>query len=346
MRVFIDVGHPAHVHFFRHFVREMEQRGNQVLAGVREKEMALYLLEAYGIHCEKVGRYGGGMLSKAVNLLVIDARMYRAARKFRPDLLMSVGSPNAAHVSALLRRPHIAFDDTEFSREQYRLYAPFTRVVCTPSCFKTDMGKKQLRYEGYHELAYLHPNYFKPQASVLDALGLKPGERCVVVRFVAWKASHDAGQHGFTDAAKMHLVAELQKHARVFITSEGPLPAGLNSYKLNLEPEKVHDLLSYASLYIGEGATMATEAAILGTPSVYVSSLAGKLGNHDELENKYGLLYAFTDPRKASEKALALISNAGSKEEHRQKRARLLADKIDVTRFMVDLALGQSRTTI
>ncbi len=32
-------------------------------------------------------------------------------------------------------------------------------------------------------------------------------------------------------------------------------------------------LLAYATLFIGEGATMASECAVLGTPAIYVNSL-------------------------------------------------------------------------
>ena len=35
----------------------------------------------------------------------------------------------------------------------------------------------------------------------------------------------------------------------------------------------MHNALKYASLFVGEGATMASECAILGTPAIYVNSL-------------------------------------------------------------------------
>jgi len=38
MRILIDIGHPAHVHFFRNAIRELEGRGDAV--GAREKEVA------------------------------------------------------------------------------------------------------------------------------------------------------------------------------------------------------------------------------------------------------------------------------------------------------------------
>ena len=81
---------------------------------------------------------------------------------------------------------------------------------------------------------------------------------------------------------------------------------------------------------------MATEASVLGTPSIYISSLVGTMGNFIELEQKYDLLYSFREPDKAIQKALELIQQPDLKEKWAKKREGLLADKIDVTQFMVD----------
>ncbi len=213
---------------------------------------------------------------------------------------------------------------------------PFADVICTPSCFKKDLGKKQIRYNGYHELAYLHPDYFKPDPSVLDELGLKKDDKFVIVRFVAWQASHDIGHCGFNMEAKRKLVKELGKYARVFITSESPLPEEFKKYGIKIPPERIHDLLYYATMYIGEGATMATEAAILGTPSIYVSSFWDSMGNFNELEEQYGLIYNFKEPEPAIQKVIELLQQQDLKQEWAKKRERLLKDKIDVTQFMME----------
>ena len=89
------------------------------------------------------------------------------------------------------------------------------------------------------------------------------------------------------------MVRELSRHGRVLITSESELPKEFEKYRINIRPEKIHDLLYYSSMYVGEGATMATEAGILGTPSIYISSLTGTMGNFEELGEKYGLVYSF-----------------------------------------------------
>ena len=37
MKLLVDMGHPAHVHFFRHAIRELESRGHEVRITARDK---------------------------------------------------------------------------------------------------------------------------------------------------------------------------------------------------------------------------------------------------------------------------------------------------------------------
>lgn len=127
----------------------------------------------------------------------------------------------------------------------------------------------------------------------------------------ARSATHDVNQFGILD--KAGYVDALRAYGRVFISAEGSLPIELDRYRLKCHPALIHDLLYYSSLYLGEGASMATEAALLGTPSIYVSSLAHKMGNLDELEKKYGLLYSFTNSVEALNLAIKLLSDKRAK---------------------------------
>lgn len=333
MKIVVDINHPAHVHYFKNFIWEMERRGHEVLITASEKDVTCKLLNNYGFDYINMGSYGYSLIAKLINILVMDIKMYNAVTNFKPDIFVGFGSIRAAHVSYFLRKKCILFEDTEHSMEQIRLYLPFVNAVCTPACFKKDLGRKQVRYNGYTELAHLHPNYFTPNPAVLDEIGLSKDDKFVILRFVSWGATHDIGQHGIQN--RIRLVKELERYGRVLITSEGQLDKELEKYKIKVSPEKMHDLLYYASLYVGEGATMATESAILGTPSIYVSSLVGTMGNFVELEQKYCLLFNYKDPDQASEKALEFIQKTNLKEQWKKRREVLLKDKIDVTAFMV-----------
>ena len=126
----------------------------------------------------------------------------------------------------------------------------------------------------------------------------------------------------------------LEKHGRVIITSESSLPKDFEKYRMAIPPEKIHDLLYYADMYIGEGATMASEAAILGTPSIYVNTL--KLGYLEELEKKYGLVFNIPDPKKAIKKIEELLKQKNLKKEWKNKTKKMLKDKIDVTKWIIN----------
>ena len=53
-----------------------------------------------------------------------------------------------------------------------KLTYEFTDVFVTPSSFRQELGSKHLKLESYKELAYLHPNYYTPDPSVFDLLGI------------------------------------------------------------------------------------------------------------------------------------------------------------------------------
>ena len=337
MKVLVDIGHPAHVHLFKNIIWNLEGDGHEVKITARDKEIALYLLDAYGFKYENLGKHHKNPLKKLGGLIARDYRLYKIAKKFKPDVFISHGSMFAAHVAKLLGKPHISLEDTEHSKEQYRLYAPFTDAILTSSCFKRDLGKKQVRYNGYHELSYLHPNYFKPDPGVLDYFGSR-NDKFVILRFVSWGASHDIGQRGLDLETKKELIKEIEKRAQVCITSEKPLTKEFEKYRITIPPEKIHDLLYYATMYVGEGATMASEAAALGTPAIYVNTL--RLGYLDEQEERYGLVYNLSNPKTAQKdvltKAIELLEDENLKNKWQRKKEKMLNEKIDVTKFMTE----------
>ena len=334
VRIVFSMGHPAHFHLFKNAIRILETRGHQCRIICVRKDVLVHLLDASEYHYTVIGSFSSTLWGKMIEQIRFEAGLYRVVRDFAPDILVGgTGSAAVAHIGKLARVPSVVFDDTEHARIEHMLMDPFVSTFCTPSCYLSDLEGRQIRYNGYHELAYLHPAYFTPDSSVLDRIGLAIGDPFIVVRFVSWNASHDIGQHGILDKAE--LVKALEPYGRVLITSEGPLPPELEKYRAQVAPEKMHDLLSFARLYIGEGATMASEAALVGTPSLLVSSLAGTMGNFLELEKTYELIYSYSDSGAALQKALDILSDLDSKRIWAKKRDRLLEDKIDVTAFMV-----------
>lgn len=314
----------------------MQRGGHDIRIGCIEKEITTRLLSHYGLPHVSIGLSQKEVITKTLDTVRKDFRMVRLIREFNPGIVVSTGIPYASHAAKLSGIPSIAFSDTEIATLVIKSMLPFVSAVCTPSCFSLDLGSKHIRYDGYHELAYLHPNYFEPDPSVLESAGLERGEAFVLSRFSSADSSHDFGWSGFSfrnSADALSFYSSLEKEARVFLTSEQPLPPRLRKYSLDLPFHKFHDLLAFASLYIGEGATIASEAGVLGVPWIFVSS--NTRGYLTDQETEYGLGYVIDNKSDAEEKASELLGEENLKRVWQSKREKLLAEKIDVTDFIV-----------
>ncbi len=339
MNILVDIGHPAHVHMFRCFAHEMEARGHKVLFTSRDKEFEIQLLQKEGFDFVNIGKKHTSVVGKCWDLLRFGWKVWRIARRFKADFFLSHGSLTAAHVAHLMRKPNIAFEDT-YNMEQIRLWEPFTDVICTAQYpHPLTHHKKNLSYAGYNELLYLHPNQFTSNEKVIEQLGLTKEDKFVIIRFVAWQATHDSGHKGMALENKIAAVREFSKYAKVFISSEKPLPQELEQYCAPWTPDCIHDVLAYASLVFGESSTMAEEATMLGVPAIYLTEHGTIYTNH--LEKEYGLCQNFGESDADQQAAIARaveILKTDKKEQHQKNQAilqRLLDEHIDVTAFLV-----------
>jgi predicted glycosyltransferase len=337
MRFLIDVNHPAHVHVFRCAARAWREAGHEVLFTATDKDVVRQLLAEYDLPHRVIYKRRAGKLYLALELLARTAKLIVLGLRFRPDVWLSVGSPTAAFSAFILRQPHLSMEDTEDSIGQIRLYRPFTTLICVPSCFMRDLGPKMRPYAGYHELAYLHPKRFIPDP--LKIAPLSSDERYFVVRFIAWDASHDQQAGGFSAEGKQALLDFLLSKGRVVLSVEKnpPLLLGRNGQpECDLPASAMHHFLAFAELYVGEGVTAASEAAVLGTPSLLINTR--EVGYILEEQNVYSLVYLLKDEASALAKLKRMLAQPDLKNVWRSRREVLLRDKIDVSAWLATTA--------
>ncbi|MDZ7317463.1 MAG: DUF354 domain-containing protein [candidate division KSB1 bacterium] len=334
-RVLFDVGHPCEVHHYRWAAKIMEARGRQCLFVAREKDVLIDLLEAYRLPYVLLSRNRGGVLRKLLQVPLDLLRFHRILRRFRPQRVVSAVSLHAAWVSAWNRVMHIAFIDTEPRRLLDLFTLGFVDFKVTAFSYQRRLGRHHIRYHGNHELAYLHPQRFHPDHSVLQELGLQPGERYVLMRFVAWRALHDLGLPRMSDEERIRLVRVLAEKRRVFISAEDELPKELEPFRFPLPAHRLHDALAFADLYVGEGITTASEATVLGTPAVLVNPM--RVGYCGEAARK-GMLFYFDRPVDALWTLLDRLTALPSiRDRFSQAHRRLLQGTIDVSAFMAEV---------
>jgi predicted glycosyltransferase len=335
MRVLIDILHPAHVHVFRHFHREMAARGHELCVTARAKDRSLELLRQYGIPHHHLSDQRSGGVGLAVEMAQRTGRLLKVMRSFRPDVLTGIMGPSIALAGAIRRVPAVVFYDTEFATQTNRFVYPLAHSVCTPDCYQGKVRGHHVRYAGYHELAYLHPNRFQPDPARLAAFGVSAGEPYSLVRFVSWQAVHDRKERGLTAEQKRNLVRVLQEHGRVLVSSEAPLPPDLAPLAPGGPVDDIHHLMAHAQIVVGESATMSSEAAVLGVPAVFVAT-SGR-GYTDDEEKRYGLVRHFTEDE--YDRAIGTIEElfaSSPRSLGAAARELLLEDKVDVTGWMID----------
>ncbi|NMC60026.1 MAG: DUF354 domain-containing protein [Candidatus Methanofastidiosa archaeon] len=331
MRVIIDIGHPAHVHYFKNLTIILQEEGYKILFTCRQKDIISELLEKFRFKYIPLGKSRRSIPGKIFGILLFDLKLLKHAISSKPDLFLSAGSIYAAHVSFVMHKPHITLEDT-FNMEQVNLYLPFTSVVFTGCYPHKNLGSKEIQYKGFQELTYLHPKYFSADKTVRDELSLTVEDKYFIVRFVSWEASHDIGRRGLTNQQKLEILKLLEKYGKVFVSAEGCLPSEFQRYIFPLPPDRMHHALAFAHLYVGEGATMASECAMLGTTAVYINS--NEAGSIDEQEN-FGLIYHFRSPANMLEKIRQLAEDPFLKEKSRMYRNSLIEGTIDLTAFLV-----------
>lgn len=339
MRVLFDIAHPAHVHFFKHMIRRLESRGHATKIVARQKDVTTALLDRLGLEYECVGRSGKkSLFGQGRELLERDLALARVVRSFSADLIVT-RNPAGAQVGRLLGvRAVFDTDDGRAAGIHFWSAAPFAHVITTPDCTDEDYGARHVKYPGYKQTAYLHPSHFTPDRAVLDDLGLSPGERFFVVRFVDMVASHDSGEGGLSAEAKRVLVARLAQHGKVFLTHEGKLPQDMAAFRFPLAPDRLHDALAFADLLVGDSQTMAAEAAVLGTPSLRVSSWTGRLAYLNEIEHRYGLSFAYR-PEQLPALTAHLdrwLAEPNLRQALAPQHRKLLAEKVDVAEWFSD----------
>ena len=258
----------------------------------RDKDITHQLLDLFGIPyvCLSKQKKGIGL---AQELLKRWYKLTLMLRDFRPDIVLSISGITTSLPSRLLGIPNIALTDTETAELSNRIAFPFADRVLTPEWFTKDFGKNHYRYRSFHEWSYLHPHEFTPDPELVKGEGINPEEPYAVVRFVRWDAVHDRGEKGFSAEDAVRLIEQLSSRMKVVLTTETPPPEALRKFAIAIRIDRMHHVMAFAELVVGESPSMCAEAALMGVPSVLASSWAGACGNMKVLSDQFGLMQVY-----------------------------------------------------
>jgi predicted glycosyltransferase len=333
------LGHPAHYHNVSVVIQQLSKKGYRVVLVARGKDVLFDLLDElpYEIIYLKPKK-GVGKLSLIATVVKREFVLYRLALKYKPKILIGTDIV-IAHVGNLLGIPSIILNEDDAKEVPFLAKFGFryaTKVLSPNCCDITPYNFRKVGYNGYHELAYLHPNYFTPDKTKVKEL-LTNGDKYFILRFAELTAHHDEGKKGISSIMAKKIIEKLSPFGQVYVTSEKKLKPELEKYRITINPKNIHHAIYFAQMYIGDSQTMAAEAAVLGTPSLRFNDFVGKLGYLEELEHKHKLTFGFpTDKSDALfSKIDELLENEELSEVFKDRRANMLSQCDDVAQFWI-----------
>jgi hypothetical protein len=319
MRYIFELNHPKHYYQFKYVMGMLKEHGHDVLVVARDKDVLLDVLKEENVSYEIFGLHRKSMVEKVFGTFSIIRNYMRIVKRYQPDVMVSKASYYGCHCAKRFGCKSAIFPDSEVVAVTNKYVVPLATIVVTPNTFGLDYGKKHVRIKGLFEDCYLAPSVFSPNAEVVEQYGLE--KPYAVFRFVGWFANHDVNNSGFTLEEKKQLVNAVLPFMHVYLSSENEMPEDLEKYKLQTPASMIHSVLSEADLYLGDSQTMATEAALLGTPAIRSNSFVGPndMTNFKVLENTYGLLRNI----KEYDEVLSVVTDFAQnsrKEEWKSKR--------------------------
>ena len=342
MRILVFANTPAHVHLYRHTVDRLEDAGHDVRVLTREYACTTDLLEFFDMPYRVYGGHGTDRYSKLRFARELGGQVVtigREARRFDPDVIFGRG-PYAAYAGTLTRTPVVLVLDDEPGDFNYAVSRPFADCILSPAVTRRDLGDAHYTFEGFKECAYLHPDVFERDEGVREYLGVDPDEPYVLVRFNALDALHDATLEGFKPEQRRDLIERLSEHATVFVSDEGDDMdlEDLSARSYDLHPALIHDAMAEASLLVADTGTMATEAALLGTPAFrYRGTDDHEYGEFQELE-RAGLAEQFDEYESVRARSLEVLTDDDAAARWQRRREAYVADLVNLSDLLVEVA--------
>ncbi len=345
MNILFHLGHPAHFHLFKNVIKSLKNSGHKIYVLIKKKDVLEDLLLDSKIEYINILPNGrkNSKLGIAIGQIKQLLRLLRFCLSNKPDLLIG-STPTVAQVARLIGSYSISLSEDDASEVSFfaKTTYPFTNVILSPdSCDNGKWNNKTVKYNSYHELAYLHPNHFSPDFSIVKKYDLI--ERSFfLIRLSSLNAYHDTGISGINTAITRKIIALLNPHGKVLITSERKLPESLEKYRIKINSKDVHHFLSYAKIYIGDSQTMAAEAGVLGTPFIRVNDFVGRLGYLNELENRYKLGVGCKPNNQEGliEEIMKLLAIKDLSLEWQKRRDIMLSDKMDFNKFLFNYIIN------
>ena len=326
---------------FKNSIKQLIRPENEVIIVYNEKDVLHDLIKSSEFYKYsyrvKTNTNVDSKFALIIQFLMKNWGAFRVFRKFKPDavfgtpILISLIGRVLPYKSIIVNE-----DDFDIVSKTANLGYPYAdNILCPIVCRTMQFDKNCVKYQSYHELAYLHPNHFVANKQIAEKY-IDTSQTYFIIRFAKLFAHHDDGISGISDEIATSLISILKPYGNIYITSERELDPKFEEYRISINPIDIHHVLVFASLYIGDSQTMAAESGVLGVPFVRFNDFVDRVSYLEELENKYQLGYGIktNDVVRLYHKVEELLKMPNRKEVFQERRKKMLSEKIDYAAFL------------
>ncbi len=295
--IWIDLDNSPHVPFFKPIIDDLHKHGHNTLLTARDCFQVCGLADLMSLKYKKIGHhYGKNKIMKIAGLLIRSLQLMTTALKEKPDIAVSHGSRSQVMTAAMLNIPTVVIADYEYTQTVVKpTYLVVPEMISNESI--KGFRKSFFKYPGIKEDVYV-PD-FKPDPSIMGALGVRKGALVATIRPPATEAHYHNPESELLFEAAINFLGKHPNICMVILPRneikqtawvKSNWSEWCNSGKIII-PEHVVDglnLIWYSDLVISGGGTMNREAAALGIP-VY-SIFRGKIGAVDRYLSDNGRL--------------------------------------------------------
>lgn len=334
MNILFDIGHPAHVHLFRNFIDYLKKNNHNVIIATRKKDITEKLLDHYNLEYHSLSSPRKSLLGMFIEMIERDYKILKLHRRYSFDY--AFGTSISIGILSLFSNVK-SFNFNEDDDDVVPLYAliayPLTTKIINSKIIRMKgYKKKRIYHNSYHKLAYLHPNNFSADLSVLNKYNLKPFDY-VIVRKSALLAHHDKNAKGLDDYIWVKIF-EIFENYKIISSFENYINHQIDIYDM-------HNVLAFSKMMITDSLSMAVEAAVLGVPTVALNSFSDRSSVLKELEERYHLLYSYKAGDKKEEgrmvnKINVLLNIRDLHEVWHKKRKNMLNEKEDLNKWIIN----------
>ena len=286
MKIWIDILTPKQLLFSEPIIEKLGQK-HDILCTSREYNEVTKLAKIRHFDLIFVGKHGGGdKKSKLKASIERIEKLSKKINKFKPDVVISFGSPEAARISFGLGIKHIMFCDSPHANAVMRLTLPLIQKLLIPYV----IPKKEFSKFGINEKNIVQYKAIDAVVTMKRKINqniISPfknnNKKNILIRVEEEEASYTSKSskiipiiQKIANDYKDENIIVLGRYSQQIINLQKIIGKKIKIIKMSFDGKY---LLNDTDVFIGSGGTMTAESALMGIPTISYNAVPNIIEN-------------------------------------------------------------------